>query len=418
MIQALLLAFALLFAPVLAQAQFVIGDGAPPVPSVAVQSAMEAGKIYIDLDSLKKPRQAFSEQRLAIVCTGTIAACLAAGGETVPNRYTGGGGFGANNSGSFRVSCTFSHVAFDDPIVYPGESGRTHLHQFFGNTKTRAVTNLDDMAVSGDSTCAGGTLNRTGYWAPTLVFYCPNNDCPPGRNHGQVLVSSSANFYYKCALSGNCATGGFGGTPLQWWPRGMRIIAGDPSGKNPSTVGKIVWRCNYDHFRPDATGGGDLELYRGGSIPSTVIPRCNDLEITIDFPTCWDGVNTDSPGNHNAHVAFTNYGSPACNNPLFPVLTPELALNIHTDVNPVDVPFLRLSSDPPPGGTQLAGHSAHADWVNGWDQTTILPFGKTVTEAIMQECYMMFYTPSPLHSDCHNHLLGDPAKINQWWRML
>jgi hypothetical protein len=38
-----------------------------------------------------------------------------------------------------RTACQFSHMAFDDPIVYPGQPGKSHLHVFFGNTGTNAT---------------------------------------------------------------------------------------------------------------------------------------------------------------------------------------------------------------------------------------------------------------------------------------
>ena len=38
----------------------------------------------------------------------------------------------------FKVECGWSHSAPDDPIVHPGTPGRSHLHDFFGNTATDA----------------------------------------------------------------------------------------------------------------------------------------------------------------------------------------------------------------------------------------------------------------------------------------
>jgi len=31
-------------------------------------------------------------------------------------------------SGAFRFFCEFSHLAYDDPILYPGQQGAAHLH--------------------------------------------------------------------------------------------------------------------------------------------------------------------------------------------------------------------------------------------------------------------------------------------------
>jgi hypothetical protein len=33
--------------------------------------------------------------------------------------------------GAFRIPCTFAKMAFNDPIVYPGQPGKSHLHTFF-----------------------------------------------------------------------------------------------------------------------------------------------------------------------------------------------------------------------------------------------------------------------------------------------
>src|SRR5215210_801771 len=40
--------------------------------------------------------------------------------------------------GVFATLCRFSHQAPDDPIVFPGQAGKSHLHTFFGNTTTSA----------------------------------------------------------------------------------------------------------------------------------------------------------------------------------------------------------------------------------------------------------------------------------------
>ena len=43
--------------------------------------------------------------------------------------------------GAFRINCSLSHMNFDDPIVFPGQSRATHLHAFFGNTAVNANSN-------------------------------------------------------------------------------------------------------------------------------------------------------------------------------------------------------------------------------------------------------------------------------------
>ena len=38
----------------------------------------------------------------------------------------------------FRLTCGPSHMAMDDPIVYPGQPGRSHHHTFVGNVSVIA----------------------------------------------------------------------------------------------------------------------------------------------------------------------------------------------------------------------------------------------------------------------------------------
>jgi hypothetical protein len=66
--------------------------------------------------------------------TGTVALAAlfllaAAGPAATPPKLHG------NN---FYANCRFSHTNDDDPIVYPGQPGKSHPHTFFGNNSTDA----------------------------------------------------------------------------------------------------------------------------------------------------------------------------------------------------------------------------------------------------------------------------------------
>src|SRR5215211_4966449 len=69
--------------------------------------------------------------------------------------------------GSFWVRCTFSHKLRDDPIVYPRESGASHLHVFMGAKDTNANSTYDSMQ-NGGTTCAL-PQDTAGYWVPALI---------------------------------------------------------------------------------------------------------------------------------------------------------------------------------------------------------------------------------------------------------
>ena len=278
---------------------------------------------------------------------GYTTARVQSGGDTGnPNQDTG----------AFREPCTPSHFAFDDPIVFPNQPGKSHLHLFFGNTGASAATTATNITTTGDSTCAGGTLNRTGYWVPAVIDI----------RTGAPLVPTEQLFYYK---------GGYLGVPMSSikpFPAGLRMIAGSSTNTADSTDTSVVriW-CE----------GGD-------GTPRRYIPSCNkgeQLSFTVIFPQCWDGVNLDSP-DHKSHMAYANNGCPSTH----PVALPEVSLIVrYTVAESGTDTYLKLSSDNYSG---VGGYSMHADWFNGWD-TSIL--NEWVTNCI---------NPS---KDCHEVLLGD-----------
>ena len=44
--------------------------------------------------------------------------------------------------GAFRFVCSAGQLLHDDPIVYPGQPGKSHLHQFYGNTGANASSTI------------------------------------------------------------------------------------------------------------------------------------------------------------------------------------------------------------------------------------------------------------------------------------
>src|SRR5438046_1298283 len=74
--------------------------------------------------------------------------------------------------GAFRFTCNAGQLAKDDPIVYPGQPGKSHLHQFFGNTGTNANSNYNSLRTTGGSTCtrsATESPQRSAYWMPAML---------------------------------------------------------------------------------------------------------------------------------------------------------------------------------------------------------------------------------------------------------
>lgn len=271
----------------------------------------------------------------------------------------------ADGTGQFRFTCTFSHMNYDDPIVYAGKKGASHLHAFFGNTAVNYASTRESIETTGNSTCAGGTVNRTGYWVPAII---DTKDGRPLKPY-QIMV------YYKSSSSGK----------VKPYPAGLRMVAGDMKSSGPQA--HTDWGCL-------APKGGER---RYKSIPGDC-PVGSTIEATIEFPMCWDGVNLDSP-DHKSHMAFI-----AWNN--------DLRKNMCPASHPVELPMLaekvkylvteagstarwRLSSDN--YSTDFpGGFSIHADWFNGWDPK--------VQDIWVKNCLQA-------SRDCHANLLGDGTKL-------
>jgi hypothetical protein len=261
-----------------------------------------------------------------------------------------------DDTGSFRTLCDYSHMAFDDPIVFPGQPGRSHLHTFFGNTATNAHSTQKSIATSGNSTCDGGVANRTAYWVPSLL----------DTRTGQPLVPYQSIWYYKSGYQGIAAK------DIRPMPSGLRMIAGDAKTATVQSTRVVHWSC------------------MGKSGPFTTIANCaagDYQEMIVTFPQCWDGRNLDSP-DHKSHMSYgvDGKGCPSTH----PVPLPEIALHVRYLVRATNDPlYWRLSSD---SLTMQPGTSGHADWFDGW-----MP---AVRDAWVANCDQKML-------DCHANLLGD-----------
>ena len=272
-------------------------------------------------------------------------------------------------SGSFRTTCDYSHMAYDDPIVYPGLPGASHLHTFFGNKGTSAASTAESIRTTGNSTCRGGTINRTAYWVPSMIDTVTKKPIPP----------DVGNFYYKQAYQLDPAS------PMQSLPAGLRMIAGNPS--NTTAIGASGYR-----FRCQG-GPNDSNDQYGPTIPSC--DAAAQVVQEIFFPPCWDGKNLDAP-DHKSHMSYPvpslqAPGTWACPSS-HPVIVPQVTFNVAYTV-PTDgaTKTWRLASDTY-DSAQPGGYSSHGDWFNGWKQD--------VLDAWHSKCVAA-------HRDCHSHLLGD-----------
>ncbi|MEV1177138.1 DUF1996 domain-containing protein [Nonomuraea sp. NPDC049784] len=221
----------------------------------------------------------------------------------------------------FLADCPFSHRLPDDPIVFPGLAGASHMHSFFGSHVTNAYTQLSDLQ-NGATNC-NPAVDKSSYWVPTLY------------RDGAPVEPAIVTFYYlgEGVRDDIIAT-------TQPLPLGLRIVAGNAKATGPDGSSTARWSC----------------LHAGEVPPSKDFVNCPSgtmLESYLDFPQCWNGRDLDS-ADHKSHMAYPVAG--ACPS-THPVPVPKLRQVIRYPVSG-DPSHFRLASG--------AGFTMHGDFFNAW----------------------------------------------------
>lgn len=219
----------------------------------------------------------------------------------------------------FIVQCDLSHVAYDDPIVHPGRSGMSHLHEFFGNRNVNADPDYERM-LGADTSCRQ-SLDTASYWAPALLDETGNQIEPTGFTA-----------YYRPGP-------GIDPADVEPYPAGLMLIGGDAMATEPQPTEIVAWSCGT---------GATRDVSPPACAPST------PLRMLVTFPDCWDGETLTGLGDESPARYSDADGCPDG----FPVPVPQLTIAI--DYPAVDPEGLMLAS-----GDIITGH---ADFWNVWNQ--------------------------------------------------
>ncbi|KAJ7222332.1 hypothetical protein GGX14DRAFT_428484 [Mycena pura] len=213
-----------------------------------------------------------------------------------------------------------------DPVVSPGTVS-THAHAVVGGSNFGM--NISTAALR-NSACTSIPIpeDKSNYWFPVNYLF---NDTPG----------------YTTAF-----------------PDDFRMISGDPTLRTLNTSSFAQLAVTF--LCLDFSGKSSMynELPKGISCPS-------GIRSQINFPSCWNGKDTDSP-DHKSHVAFLSTGpdNGTCSDPNFPVTLPRIFMEVYwisqdlenqrKDAMTPSQPFLNVNLDP-------TGYGYHADFFNGWD---------------------------------------------------
>ncbi|MBL7256223.1 DUF1996 domain-containing protein [Paractinoplanes lichenicola] len=241
---------------------------------------------------------------------------------------------GVGDLPEFRADCQYSHRRADDPIVFPGLAGASHMHSFVGNKAVDADTTAGDLMKFTATTCKP-VLDHSAYWVPTLYDNATK----------KPVETTGFRVYYRSLRKSS--------SDVMPMPNGLRMIAGDAKKKVPTPRGA------QGQFYCAFYGPGDLD----GIARSTNgnWPICGEpatLHFMMQFPDCWDGKNLDSP-NHKDHVKYGDeQGCPASH----PVRIPAITFDIQYGAKGTKAGYY-LSSDP----QGKSASSMHGDAFVMWD---------------------------------------------------
>ena len=191
------------------------------------------------------------------------------------------------STGTYTEDCgrnENAHRNSDNLVVSPGVSGSAHhVHDYVGNVSTTALSSNESLAAA-RTTCVGGDRS-TYYWPVLRRLDRAGADAHAmgggaDGNTGEILTPSSVVIEFR-------------GNPVSKvvaMPRFLRLVTGDPVAVIVGDANvRAQWGCSgfTDRFTTRYT------LCPQGSAPTR----------TLDFPSCWDGLSTDSP-DHRTHVVF------------------------------------------------------------------------------------------------------------------
>jgi Domain of unknown function (DUF1996) len=276
---------------------------------------------------------------LCLAVAAVLAATVADGASSAPQKLRLGWGVHCDPLPSRKV----------DPIVYPGKVGASHLHDPFGQHLNPNMTYANLREDPTNCRFKNGTRvdDRSAYWMPS--FYTKT---------GKKVPIRTASVYYRVKTGMNSKN-------IKPYPRGLKIIAGDPHAMGPQMQpdgykpGKpiVEWKC----FAPPNyfSNGGHLPTNCGAD---------QRVAVSVYFPDCAKPGVKDSP-DHRSHMAYSRFSRCPTSHPMH-VMQPIFF--VVYDLHNGEGAYLSSSHHQEPGGKLPKAYGMHADFFDGWGRSQLV----------------------------------------------
>lgn len=275
-----------------------------------------------------------------------------------------------------------------DPIL-SNDCVSDHVHTFYGpqsgvdprlldpTDPLELHTRLANTPVSENT--GNVEENKSLYWHPTVYRY----DRATDTYNRAVMAHSSAYYVWRTGET-------------RAFPNGFRMIGGYDTEQSLAE-----WDCVNP--QPCAL---DSCYTENNFFPNTY---CDELEVSMRLPSCWDGVTISSPPDHTSHVAYTDTGE-------FDGKCP--------DSHPIKVPQIHLFFRiiPYVGGYHTFADGSgifHSDYVSGWKEDflqDLLDNCENEGESSMPNFFcedILTYRDAPKCTDEEECDFGDPDLLEK-----
>jgi hypothetical protein len=250
---------------------------------------------------------------------------------------------GGGSTGLFTSSCGTNagqkHSNPDNVIVAPGvQNGAHHIHDYVGNLDTSAFSTDQTLAAAG-TTCTNGDQS---------TYYWPVVRLRAGQDGSDRAAQSQVDGNTGSVVTPAKVTIQFRGNPrskVTAIPRFTRIVTGDAkAATNGPANAHSQWTCSGFENR------AFTDKY-------PLCPKGSRVERVLNFPSCWDGQNTDS-ANHRDHMVFPDQRTGQC--PQGRKAVPQLRMTLAYNL-PAKALAFALDTFPEQGHDPVTDHG---DFIN------------------------------------------------------